>query len=76
MVVGVVVGTDMGEVEVEAVEGVKVMEQEEVGEGQRMEVRKVTLQQQPISLSQVQGALEDGTIGYIGAVLGFERATA
>ena len=42
MAVGVVVGTGMEEVEVEAVEGVKVMEQGGVGEGQGMEVGKVT----------------------------------
>ena len=41
--VGVVGATGMEEVEAEAVEGVKVMEQEVVGEGQGMEVRKVTL---------------------------------
>ena len=41
MVVGVVVGTDMEEVEVVEGQEVRVMEQEGVGEVRGMEVRKV-----------------------------------
>ena len=59
MAVGVVGATGMEEVEAEAVEGVKVMEQEVVGEGQGMEVRKVTLSTR-LSYSSISGS---GSIG-------------
>ena len=55
---------------------VKVMEQEEVGEAQGMEVGELILEPDSLkTLSQGQEALEGATIGYTVAVLGCELAT-